>query len=68
MRSQADPEVDPSAAYVISSRGNDMRMGKNLAGAHFIRSHFARYIGTACEIAEAWKQAAIAKGFEEVTT
>jgi hypothetical protein len=35
---------------------------------HLIQSQFAVEIGAARRIAEAWKQAAIAKGFEETKT
>lgn len=44
--------------------GLDVRVGYSVE--HLIRSQFAVEIGTAREIAEGWKRAAMEKGFEEV--
>jgi hypothetical protein len=46
--------------------GLEVRCAYSESVEHLIRSQFAIEIGTAREIAEAWKQAAITKGFEEV--
>jgi len=47
--------------------GLEVRCAYSERGEDFLRSQFASEIGLAREIAEAWKQAAMAKGFEEVT-
>jgi hypothetical protein len=44
--------------------GLDVRVGYSIE--HLIRSQFAVELGTARQIAGAWKRAAIEKGFEEV--
>ena len=68
------PSVDgPAHKEVIecgiyrTAVGLEVRCAFTEGAAHFILSQFAREIGTACDIAEAWKQAKLAKGFEEIT-
>jgi hypothetical protein len=46
--------------------GLDVRVTYSEHIEHLIRSQFAVEIGTARDIAEAWKRAAIEKGFAEV--
>jgi hypothetical protein len=47
--------------------GLDVRVSYSEHVDHLIQSQFAIEIGTAREIAETWKRAAIEKGFKQVT-